>query len=145
MEYDDINFGCLMKNVYARSILSDVIGEKEMGIINLEDIQVDMVIASDIKERSGRVLLAEGSKISEKHLRVFRMWGITEADIKGIEKEELTANVVAQLDQNIFQEVEIKTRERFCHVDMKHPFIKELFRLLTLRLVRRRSKGQNDV
>jgi hypothetical protein len=115
-----------------------------MGIINLEDIQVDMVLAGDIKERSGRVLLAEGSKISEKHLRVFRMWGITEADIKGIEKEELTANVVAQLDQNLLREIEIQTRERFCHVDMEHPFIKELFRILALRLVRRGSKGQND-
>ena len=40
--------------------------------------------------------------------------------------------------------VEIQTRERFCHVDMEHPFIKELFRLLTLRLVKRGSKGQND-
>ena len=116
-----------------------------MGIINLEDIQVDMILASDVKERSGRVLLAMGSKISEKHLKVFKMWGITEADVKGIEKEELAANVVAQFDQHLFQEIEIQTRERFCHVDMEHPFIKELFRLLTLRQVRRRSKGQNDV
>jgi len=115
-----------------------------MGIINLEDIQIDMILASDIKERSGRVLLAEGSKISEKHLRVFKMWGITEADIKGIEKEELAANVIAHLDQNLFREVETQTRERFCHVDMEHSFSKELFRLLTLRLVRQRSKGQND-
>ncbi|HVO66410.1 MAG TPA: hypothetical protein VMT12_08005 [Syntrophales bacterium] len=116
-----------------------------MGIINLEDIQVDMILACDVKERSGRVLLAEGSKITEKHLKVFKMWGITEADIKGIEKEELTATMIAQLDQNLFREVEIQTRERFCHVDMEHPFIKELFHLLTLRQFRRRSKGQNDV
>ena len=145
MEYDDINFGYLREEYYVSSILNDQTGEKEMGIINLEDIQVDMVTASDIKERSGRVLLAEGSKISEKHLRVVRMWGITEADIKGVEKEELTATVASQLDQNLLREVEIQTRERFCHVDMEHPFIKELFRILLLRLVRRRSKGQiND-
>ncbi|HYA13827.1 MAG TPA: hypothetical protein VEF33_05765 [Syntrophales bacterium] len=115
-----------------------------MGIINLEDIQIDMVLDSDVKERGGRVLLAKGSKISEKHLKVFKMWGVTEADIKGIEKEELAANVIARLDQNLFREVEIQTRERFCHVDMEHPFIKELFRLLTLRQVRQKSKGQND-
>jgi len=115
-----------------------------MGIINLADIQVDMILGSDVKERSGRVLLAEGSKISEKHLRVFKMWGITEADIRGIEKEEIAANVIAQLDQNLFQEAEIQIRERFRHVDMEHSFIKELFQLLTLRQVKQRSKGKDD-
>ncbi|MGZ3595494.1 MAG: HDOD domain-containing protein, partial [Syntrophales bacterium] len=62
-----------------------------MGIINLEDIQVGMVLAGDIRERSGRVLLASGSEITENHLRVFKMWGITEADIKDVEKEEIAA------------------------------------------------------
>ena len=116
-----------------------------MGIINLEYIQEGMILAADIKERSGRVLLSGGSIITEKHLRVFRMWGITEADIKGIETDELAANMAAQLDQHLLQEIEAQTRERFCRVDMDHPFIKELFRLLTIRQVRRRSRGQNDV
>lgn len=114
-----------------------------MGIINLEDIQVDMVLASDIKDRTGRVLLAGGSKISEKHLRVFRMWGITEADIQGIEKDEIAANIVAQLDPLLVQEAEDKTQERFLHADMENPFSKELFRLMIIRSVRRGgSKGQ---
>jgi len=116
-----------------------------MGIINMEYIQEGMILAADIKERSGRVLLAKDSAITEKHLRVFRMWGITEADIKGIETDELAANMAAQLDQHLLREIEVQTRERFCHVDMDHPFIKELFRSLTIRQVRRRSRGQNDV
>ena len=115
-----------------------------MGIINLEDIQEGMILAGDIIDRSGRVILAGGNTISEKHLRVFRMWGITEANIKGYEKEELAANIVAQLDPLLFQEVENQIRERFRHADMGHPFIKELFHLLTIRLVRRRSGGQID-
>jgi len=115
-----------------------------MGVINLEDIHEGMILAGDIKDRSGRVILAGGNTISEKHLRVFRMWGITEADIRGYEKEELAANIVAQLDPLLFQEAENQIRERFRHVDVEHPFIKELFHLLTLRLVRRRSRGQID-
>jgi hypothetical protein len=107
-----------------------------MGIINLEDIQEGMILADDIKDRNGRVLLAGGSKISEKHLRVFRMWGVTEADIQGIEREELAANIVAQLDPSLLKEAENETRERFYHLKMDDPFIMELFRLLTLRIVR---------
>ena len=119
--------------------------EGKMGIINMEYIQEGMILAANIKERSGRVLLAKDSAITEKHLRVFKIWGITDADIKGIETDELAANVAAQLDQHLLQEIEVQTRERFYHVDMDHPFIKELFRLLTIRQVRRRSRGQNDV
>lgn len=116
-----------------------------MGIINLEDIQVNMVLAKDIKDISGRILLAEGSKINEKHLKVFRMWGITEADIQGIEKDEVAANIVAQLDPLLFQEAEQKNRELFFNANMEHPFNKELFRLVTVRSVKRvRAKGNFD-
>ncbi len=107
-----------------------------MGIINLADIQVNMVLAKDIKDRSGRVLLAGGSKINEKHLRVFRMWGVTEADIQGIEKDELTANIAARLDPLLLEEMENKTRERFLDANMENPFNKELFRLVTIRSVK---------
>jgi hypothetical protein len=115
--------------------------DPKMGIINLEDIQVGMLLAGDIKERSGRVLLAGGSEITEKHLRVFKMWGITEADIKNVDQEEIAANIVAQLDPFLFQNVQNRVRERFCLADMEHPFMEELFRLVTLRQVRHQSKG----
>lgn len=108
-----------------------------MGIINLEDIQEGMILENDIKDRNGRILLAGGSKISEKHLRVFKMWGVTEADIRGVEKEELTANVVAHMDPVLLQEAESRIRERFYHQKMDDPFIMELFRLLTFRMVKR--------
>ncbi len=68
------------------------------------------------------------------------MWGVTEADIQGIEKDEIAANIVAQLDPLLFQEVENQMRERFRNTDMEHPVIKELFSQLTIRLVRRKSK-----
>jgi hypothetical protein len=32
-------------------------------------------------------------------------------------------------------------RERFCLADMEHPFVEELFRLVTIRQVRHKSKG----
>jgi hypothetical protein len=124
-----------------RELLIATNKDPKMGIINLEDIQVGMVLAGDIKERSGRVLLAGGSDITEKHLKVFKMWGITEADIKDVDKEEIAANIVSQLDPSLFQNAQSRVRERFCLADMEHPFIEELFRLVTLRQVKHMSKG----
>ncbi|NVL91299.1 MAG: hypothetical protein HWN69_10000 [Desulfobacterales bacterium] len=116
-----------------------------MGIINLEDIQPGMILDAEVKDRSGRLLLGAGSEITEKHLRIFKMWGVTEADIRGIEKEEIAVETAAEIDPLLLQEAEAQGRELFHHTDLEHPFIKELFRLFTLRMVRQKSGGDDHV
>lgn len=114
-----------------------------MGIINLEDIKHGMVLAKDLKDRSGLVLLGAGNEITEKHLRILKMWGITEADIEGVTREEAQPNTTSEIDTFLFQEAEIRLREQFYHTDLKHPFIQELFRLLTFQRVLDKS-GEGD-
>ncbi|HEC20225.1 MAG TPA: HDOD domain-containing protein, partial [Gammaproteobacteria bacterium] len=55
-----------------------------MAILNLQDLKPGMVLAADAKHHSGRVLLAAGTELTEKHLKVFHTWGLTEADIDGV-------------------------------------------------------------
>lgn len=116
-----------------------------MGIINLKDMQPGMILDADVKDYNGRVMLSAGSKLTENHLKIFTMWGITEADIRGIEKEDVAVKAVAQIDPLLLQEAEAQGRELFRHTDPEHPFIKELLRLFTLRMVRRKSEGDNHV
>ena len=113
-----------------------------MAHINLEDVQPGMVLENDAKDRNGRILLGAGTALTEKHLKIFKMWGLTEADIKGIKKEEVAARAVSGFDPLALSEIEDQMKERFRHADMKHPFNSELFRLLTLRLARR-GAGRN--
>ena len=107
-----------------------------MGVINLKDIQPGMILGRDIISRNGVVLLKAGEEFTEKKLGILRTWGITEADIKGIGKEEILEKAVAGIDPRILEEATTKAREIFRHTDREHPFIKELFRLVTLRLAR---------
>ena len=113
-----------------------------MGKINLSDIQPGMKLAADVKDRAGRLLLGAGSEITEKHLKVFKIWGVTEADIEGVEKEEIVAQATAQLDPVLLAEAEQKAKQLFRHTDQTHPFIEELFRLTTLRTVRLHTEGE---
>jgi len=114
-----------------------------MARINIEDVQPGMVLGSDTKDRNGRVLLGAGNVLTEKHLKIFKMWGVTEADIKGIEEEEAAARAVSGLDPLLLEAAEERMRARFLHADMNHPFNGELFRLLTKRVVRRETGGRN--
>ncbi len=110
-----------------------------MGVINLEDIEAGMILDRDIVNRNGLVLLKAADQITEKHLRILKMWGITEADIKGIEKEAILDRAAAEIDPRLLEEATTKSQEIFRHTDREHPFIKELLRLVTLHLLRRLS------
>ena len=110
-----------------------------MARINLEDISPGMVLGGDAKDRNGRILLGAGTVLTEKHLKIFKMWGVTDADIKGVDVEEVAALTASRFDPVLFKGAEEQIRDRFCHVDMEHPFNKELCRLLVIRLARRES------
>ena len=60
-----------------------------MGLINLENIEAGMVLAAEAKARNGRVLLPAGATVTEKHLGIFKAWGVTEADIQGVTRRDV--------------------------------------------------------
>ena len=111
----------------------------EMGIINLENIEAGMILRSDIKAKNGMILLRAGNEITQRHLKILRMWGVTEADIEGEDREEILSKAAAQIDPLLLQEAEAKAHRLFRHGDREHPFMKELLRLVTLRFARNRS------
>lgn len=100
-----------------------------MAILNLEDLKPGMVLASEAKHLSGRVLLAAGVELTEKHLKVFHTWGLTEADIEGVDIEQLVEQQNQALDPAIVMAAEKQTTARFCHTDQTCPAVAELFRL----------------
>lgn len=106
-----------------------------MGLISISDIRPGMVLAADVRDRNNRVLLAAGQEVTEKHVKIFKMWGVTDADIKGATHEEMVAQEMANVDPMTYQDAERVTLELFRHTDLEHPGVKELARLATLRRV----------
>lgn len=115
-----------------------------MGIINVAELKSDMVLAEDLRNPSGRFLLAKGAKLASKHLRVLKMWGVIEANIDGISPKDVEANTIAQLDPVITEEAEKVIRERFCHTDLEYKPVRELFRLCTLRKAEELSNAAGE-
>jgi len=107
-----------------------------MGLINIADIRPGMVLAGDVKDRNNRVLLTAGNGLTDKQIKIFMMWGVTEVDIQGVAHEDVVAQEVAALDPGLLREAELETQERFMYTDSKHSGVKELARLSTMRRVR---------
>ncbi len=112
-----------------------------MGKLNLDQIQPGMALASDVFDRNGRILLKAGMVLSDKHLTILKQWGITDADISGIEREEVNAQITQALDPDALAHAETLHKNLFRHTDMESPFISELYRLAVLRHVNDQTYG----
>jgi HD-like signal output (HDOD) protein len=104
-----------------------------MGLINVAELRPDMLLAEDLRNPHGRFLLAKGTRLSSKHLRILKMWGVIEANIKGVSQKDAEANTIARFDPEIIQEAEEAICKRFIHADLEHAPIHELFRICSLR------------
>lgn len=114
-----------------------------MGLISISDIRPGMVLAGDVRDRNNRVLLAAGQEITEKHVKIFKMWGVTDADVKGAEQADMVVQDMAEVDPMTYQDAEKVTLDKFRHADMNHPGVKELARLATLRRAVPATEGRH--
>ena len=101
-----------------------------MGVIPTSKLESGMVLAGEVRDVNGRLLLAKGEKIQPSHIRVFKMWGVSEVNIVGdVETED---KVEADIDPDVWEETKESTALIFQHVDREHPALDVLFDLCVL-------------
>jgi hypothetical protein len=110
-----------------------------MGLVALDNLAEGMVLESDVHDRSGRLILRCGVELSYKHLRMFRMWGIAEANIFGVDDQAGDAPLVADIDPTSLSVMENELLCLFRNTDLSFPAMGELFRLCLLRKVNNES------
>jgi len=98
-----------------------------------------MVLSSDVTDRGGRtILLKAGSELTEKHLKIFKTWGVVQVDVKGKDNSTPLNNII-----NAHPELEISARlavkSTFKHTNLKHPFFKELSDLWVQNHIKQRA------
>ncbi|MCP4675035.1 MAG: hypothetical protein GY854_05920 [Deltaproteobacteria bacterium] len=95
-----------------------------MALIQTDNMEPGMVLAADVHNRLGRLMLQAGTHIEIKHIRVLKAWGVTEVKIEGSDQGE-----GEDLDSEELERVTEKARDLFFHTDLEHPAVAELFRL----------------
>jgi hypothetical protein len=101
-----------------------------MGMVHVDNLEVDMVLSEDVKDIKSRLLLAKGQKIQSKHIRIFKIWGITEVSVTCSQDEKKQSE--SNIDPDKLEEITEETKHMFKHVDLSHPALKELFRISIL-------------
>ena len=100
-----------------------------MGVLHIQHLRAGMELAEDIVSFTGATLLKKGAVLTERHLNAFEMWGITEADIKGVEventEERNSHDIHPEISQNIVSELD----RLFQKTDLNDPVTAELYRI----------------
>jgi len=105
-----------------------------VGTVAIENIETGMVLASDVRDRSGRMLLGAGAELTQKHLVIFHTWGVLEADISG-QGSQAADQIPADVDPLQLAAAEEALAALFRHTNRSHPAVIELMRLAALRKV----------
>ena len=99
-----------------------------MGVLNLNDIKEGMVLAADIKNKHGNILIKEGNTLTAKHVQLMKAWGVTEADVVGFDRDQVEKQEMHALSPDAIEAVEKELRAVFPPVD-HHPIMAEIYRI----------------
>ena len=98
-----------------------------MGTIHINKIKPGMVLDEEVRDINGRLLLKKGKNIRSAHIRIFKIWGVTEVNICGNNGNKNTSD--SNVDPVIIEKIKEHTHTLFCHADLEHPALKEIFRI----------------
>jgi hypothetical protein len=99
-----------------------------MGVLHINDLKEGMVLAQDVKNRHGDVLLPEGSPLSAKDILILKTWGISQADVEGIDRDKVEKSEMESLPPSVIALIEKEVAELFPQVS-DNPVMQEIYRI----------------
>jgi len=104
-----------------------------MGSLSVDFLEPGMVLARDVRASSGLVLLGAGVEISERHIQIFRSWGVGEVEVEGVDPAAHNTQFLLKLDAGKRAQLEQELDRLFQHNDPLDPVIEELRRICLTR------------
>jgi putative nucleotidyltransferase with HDIG domain len=97
-----------------------------MLFLSIDQLKPGMILATDVMDTAGRLLLSRGQPIARKHLNIFKMWGVPEVTVKQIDGNE--PEHMPTMDPEATRRVAEALKPVFSDNDLTHPAVAEIFR-----------------
>ena len=98
-----------------------------MSVVRTDKLKPGHILVEAVRDINGRLLLASGNEIRSNHIRIFKIWGISEVKVAG--DADRTDSLDPKLDSELVDQVTNVLKVQCRHVDLEHPAIRELFKL----------------
>lgn len=110
------------------------------GMVAVDDLEAGMLLAEDVRDQQGRLLMPAATELTERHLRAFQLWGILGVKIRRPGDPEGPGELT--VPPELRAEAELLVRDRLRHNDPQDPVIAELQRLCVARVGQQLARGQ---
>jgi hypothetical protein len=115
--------------------------------LSVTNIRPGMILAKDVKDLNGRVLLPANQEVLLKHAKIFKKWGITQVfiiddrkkpdgDSPEMRRKENKYSFPIEVSEVKIQEAEDQCSSLFKFNDIEQPMTRELFRIAVCYTVR---------
>lgn len=91
-----------------------------MPLVSVDDAQAGMVLATDVTDRRGRLLIPAGRELDPKHLQALKMWGIPQVEVEG---DDVGTDAAAALDPALLGKAREILADRLQNLPMEHPLV----------------------
>ena len=112
-----------------------------MKAINVLELKKGMVLAEDVRATNGRLLIATGTILDRKHLRIMNIWGVTEAWIHEHDESVQKPEAGSVADSETFGKLQQYVDQLFIGHDLDQEETAELHRLKIMDLMERVKDG----
>ena len=107
----------------------------QMARVKTDVLEEGMVVAGDVKNVEGMLLVPAGCQLTERQINVFRAWGVEEIEIEGSQPAH-DSDPLANLPPETVTELSAEIRNRFWEADDTNPVFAEVFKLMLHRRAR---------
>jgi hypothetical protein len=99
-----------------------------MGILNINELKEGMVLAADVKNKHGNIMIRQSMTLSEKHIMLLKAWGIPEADVEGADRDQLHQEEMKTISPEVIEAIEKNLSEFFPPLD-GNELMSEIYRI----------------
>ena len=85
-------------------------------------------------------LLNKGVALTEKHLKIFKIWGVTEADIESYDKEKVEEEAYSLLNEEDMEKIDSMLKTRFFDFS-SNEVMAEIYRITKKQKIKSYIKG----
>lgn len=105
--------------------------------VKSETLQPGMIVARDVKNIDGMLLVPSGCELSERQINILQAWGVAELEVEAGGEMARAHDPLAQLPPETLARLTAELRARYWKPDEFGPVPAEIFKLLLLRQARR--------